>query len=80
MNQFGRAAQEHNPSPRSDFIAAEILAAHEELDLIDIPRTGNGEALTLAQRCAAARRCVKYFHHEVPTGRQLWQKALRLLS
>lgn len=60
MNRTGLPLDTHQ------YIAAEIHAAHNELDVLGIPRVIDGEPLTIAQRC---QRVVKTYLHETSTLR-----------
>lgn len=48
------------------FLNAELHTAHNELDLLDIPRSVDGQLLTISQRCS---RVVKAYLHETSTLR-----------
>lgn len=60
MNRTGLPLDAHQ------YIAAEIHAAHNALDVLGIPRVIDGDPLTIAQRC---QRVVKVYLHETSTLR-----------
>lgn len=68
------------------FVTAEILAAHKELDELDVPRTFGGEALSLSQRVATLRIRLDQlrvndlppaYGKQIPGGAEAWARNLR---
>lgn len=85
MNRSASATITSPKTSRTDFIVAEVLAAHMELDALDVPRGDQGGPLTLSQRMAILRTNLDKlrvhtlppnFGKQIPGGADAWQNSL----